>query len=115
MRERLWGEARKYLEKVQAIRPNVRLYKIWARLEEMATQDERAVRGWLEKAADAPRERVWICSETGRVYDEWVPISDQGLFNTIIWDFPQGRHVSSVLSGYVGAPPGALLEAPCVT
>ncbi len=95
--EGLWGEARKHLQKAESIRPNVNLYKIWARLEERATQDDKAVRQWLEKAADAPRERMWICSETGRVFDKWLPITDQGLFNTIIWDFPQGRAVSSML------------------
>ncbi|MGH1455922.1 MAG: heme biosynthesis protein HemY [Alphaproteobacteria bacterium] len=97
MGEGLWGEARKNLQKAETIRPNVNLYKLWALLEERATHDKDAVRVWLEKAADAPRERVWICSETGRVYDEWMPISDQGLFNTIIWDFPQGRVVSSMM------------------
>tara|TARA_R110002095_G_scaffold105604_1_gene92413 strand:- start:102 stop:1469 length:1368 start_codon:yes stop_codon:yes gene_type:complete len=97
IQEGLWGEARKHLEKAETIRPNVHLYKIWARLEERATHDDAAVRVWLEKAADAPRERVWICSETGRIYDEWTPISDQGLFNTIIWDFPQGRSVNQTL------------------
>ena len=97
--EGLWGEARKHLERAEEIRPNVNLYKIWARLEERATHDATVVREWLEKAADAPRERVWICSETGRTYDEWVPVSDQGLFNSIIWDFSQGRSVSSMMIG----------------
>ncbi len=96
IQEGLWGEARKSLEKAETIRPNVKLYKLWARLEDRATHDDHAVRKWLEKAADAPRERVWICSETGRIYKAWTPISDQGLFNTIIWDFPQGRNISSV-------------------
>lgn len=107
----LWGEARKSLEKAESIRPNVSLYKLWAKLEERATHNEAKVREWLEKAADAPRERVWICSETGRIYDEWTPISDQGLFNTIIWDFPQGRNVTSMaLMNHGGLKP-ALLQA----
>lgn len=107
----LWGEARKALDKAVQIRPNVFLYKLYARLEDRATHDDKAVRGWLEKAADAPRERRWICSETGRTYKEWVPLSDQGLFNTIIWDFPQGRHVSSMmLSG--NRFPSALMSLP---
>ncbi len=110
--EGLWGEARKHLEKAQTIRPNVNLYKLWAKLEERATHDDAAVRRWLEKAADAPRERVWICSETGRVYEEWTPISDQNLFNTIIWDFPRGRVVSSVLLGQSPMAQAALLESP---
>jgi len=109
--EELWGDARRHLERAEGIRPNVHLYKLWARLEEKATGNESAVREWLEKAADAPRERVWICSETGRVYNEWMPISDQGLFNTIIWDFPQGRtfalpHLQSThqpIAGLIGS------------
>ncbi|MGH1404839.1 MAG: heme biosynthesis protein HemY [Alphaproteobacteria bacterium] len=108
----LWGEARKYLDRAEGIRPNVYLYKMYARLEERATHDDMAVRSWLEKAADAPRERVWICAETGRMYEDWSPISDQGLFNTIIWDFPQGRNVSSMLLGanHQGSTP--LIDAP---
>lgn len=109
--EGLWGEARKKLEQAQDIRPNVNLYRIWARLEERATHDEMAVRSWLEKAADAPRERVWICSETGRIYEQWMPISDQGLFNTIIWDFPQGRNIPAVALGNMYLSK-TLLQAP---
>ncbi len=109
--EGLWGEARKKLEQAENIRPNVNLYKIWARLEERATHDDKAVRIWLEKAADAPRERVWICSETGRIYEQWMAISDQGLFNTIIWDFPQGRAVKSNFIGNVQKSIPALLMA----
>ena len=105
MQERLWGEARKHLEAAEVIRPNVNLYKLWAKLEERATGDQAKVREWLERAADAPRERVWICSETGRVYDSWIPVSDQGLFNTIIWDFPQGRAVGDYFLGRAQASP----------
>ncbi len=101
IQEGLWAEARRKLEMAQEIRPNVNLYKLWAHLEERATHDENAVKAWLEKAADAPRERVWICSETGRIYEEWMPISDQGLFNTIIWDFPQARVVAQAISANV--------------
>lgn len=100
VQEGLWGEARKYLEQAEELRPNVNLYKLWARLEERATHNDAAVREWLMKAADAPRERVWICSSTGRIYEEWVPISDQGLFNTIIWDFPQGRVQEPSMIGF---------------
>ena len=92
--EGLWGDARRHLEMAEEIRPNVHLYKLWAQLEEKATGNEVAVRAWLEKAADAPREKVWICSETGRVYEKWMPISDQGLFNTIVWDYSLGRQFS---------------------
>ena len=87
--EGLWGEARKHLQAAETIRPNVNLYKIWARLEEKATQDDTAVRGWLEKAADAPRERVWICSETGRIYDDWSPVFRSGFVQHHYLGFPR--------------------------
>jgi HemY protein len=112
IQEGLWGEARKHLEQAESIRPNVRLYKIWARLEERATQNDEAVHGWLAKAADAPRERVWICSETGRLYDRWVAVSDQSLFNTIIWDFPTGRVPSSLALSQPDTTETTLLDAP---
>ena len=95
--EGLWAEARKSLEHAEHIAPGAALYKLWARLEERATHDDMAVRAWLDKAADAPAEHVWMCGETGRIYDFWMPVSDQGLFNTIIWDVPQGRVVAPVL------------------
>ncbi|MBI1301616.1 MAG: hypothetical protein GC137_08160 [Alphaproteobacteria bacterium] len=109
--EALWGDARKCLQKAEEIRPNVNLYKIWAYLEERYGSDEETVKEWLQKAADAPRERVWVCAETGRIYDEWVAVSDLGLFNTIRWDFPQASvayHArlaqSDAISGVLDVP-----------
>lgn len=111
IQEGMWADARRTLEKAENIRPNVELYKLWAKLEERATQDAVAVRAWLEKAADAPRERVWICAQTGRVYESWVPVSDQGLFNTIIWDFPIGRAGVAALAGTAPRRDVLLLES----
>lgn len=96
----LWGDARQKLEKLEQLSFDVRLYKVWAKLEERATRDAVAVRRWLERAADAPREKVWICNYSGRIYDQWVPVSDQGLFNTIIWDYPLGRAGVALFAGY---------------
>lgn len=111
IQEGLWGEARKNLEKAESIQITVRLYKLWARLEERATRDDDAVRGWLEKAADAPRDKVWICSQTGHVYPKWMPVSDLGYFNSIIWDFPAGRYLGSGMSYINNAANQTLLEA----
>ncbi len=112
IQEEIWGEARKVLNEIEAIRPNVRLYKLRARLEEKTGGDQSKVREWLEKAADSPRGKVWICSKTGCTYDRWVPVSDQGYFNTIVWDYPQNRHydAASTLVSNMEAEP--LLEAP---
>lgn len=90
----LWGEARSYFEAAEAIRPSQELYKALAVLEDKASGNEIAAREWLEKAADVQAERVWICRETGRIYDSWQPIAlPHGGFNTIEWNYPFGEEV----------------------
>jgi HemY protein len=86
----LWGEARAYLAQAEKIRPNPRLYRMWAELEDLATHDEDAARTWLEKAAQAPGDKAWVCTRTGRIYEQWAPIAaPHGSFNTITWDYPE--------------------------
>lgn len=86
----LWGEARAYLAQAEKIRPNPRLYRMWAELEDLATHDEDAARTWLEKAAQAPGDKAWVCTRTGRIYEQWAPIAaPHGSFNTISWDYPE--------------------------
>lgn len=85
----LWGEARNYLKRAEDIRPSKKLYRLYAALEEKTTRDATAVQDYLQKAADAPPEKRWVCHETGRVYATWQAfVEPDGLFNTIIWDFP---------------------------
>jgi len=85
----LWGEARKFFMGAEAIRASKELYIALAALEDKASGNEDAARKWLEKATDVPAERVWICRETGRVYDRWEPVAiPHGSFNTIEWNYP---------------------------
>lgn len=89
MDDGLWGEARAYLVMAEKIRPSARLYRMWAELEDLATHDDDAARAWLEKAAQVPGDKVWICHETGRIYNEWSAIAEpHGSFNTIVWADP---------------------------
>lgn len=84
----LWGEAWQYLAAAEKIRPNARLYRLWAQMEEKTGHGESAKRYW-EKAADAAADKVWTCRETGRIYERWSPIAEpHGSFNTIIWGDP---------------------------
>jgi len=85
----LWGEARKFFEAAERIRPSKELYVALAALEDKASGHKEAARAWLEKAADVVGERVWICRDTGRVYDQWSPIAQpHGAFNSIEWAYP---------------------------
>lgn len=89
LQDGFWGEARAYLTVAEQIEPSAKLYKLRARIEEETTHDDKAVRLWLEKAADAPPSKVWTCAETGAVYEHWSPVAlPHGAFNTIVWGYP---------------------------
>jgi HemY protein len=116
----IWGEARDYFKKAEELsqgRASAGLYRSLAALEERSTHNETAIKHWLNKAADAPADKTWICRETGRVYDRWSPIAEpHGSFNTIIWAAPYNRE-EPVLLLNDNTKPGnemseALIEAP---
>ncbi|MCM2344495.1 MAG: tetratricopeptide repeat protein [Alphaproteobacteria bacterium] len=89
MEDGLWGEARQYLAMAEKLQPNARLYRLWAKFAERQQQPEES-RHWLEKAAEAKPDKVWVCRETGRIYDQWTAVAEpQGGFNTIVWEDPQ--------------------------
>lgn len=89
MEDGMWGEARQYLAMAEKLQPNARLYRLWAKFAERQHQPEES-RHWLEKATEAKPDKVWVCRETGRIYDHWQAIAEpHGGFNTIVWDDPQ--------------------------
>lgn len=86
--EALWGQAREYLKMALQLGNSARLCRMYAELEDKLYHAESA-REWLEKAADAPPDKIWICRETGQIYDRWSPVAKpHGSFNTIVWDYP---------------------------
>lgn len=108
----LWGVARDYFEQAEAIRPDSGVYRLFAELEELSGGGEEAARIWLQKAAVSQPEKVWVCRETGRVYEEWSPVAfPHGGFNTIVWDYPAPSVGTSVLPEQMAE---ALIEAPKV-
>lgn len=91
----LWGQAREYLNMAAQIQPSARLYRLFAELEENLYHTEEA-KNWLEKAADAPPDKVWTCRETGQIYERWAPVAKpHGSFNTIAWDYPKAKPASA--------------------
>jgi HemY protein len=99
MKDGLWGEAKAYLTIAEQIKPSAKLYKLRAQVEQETSHDSRAVQEWLEKAADAPPEKVWTCRETGAVYDQWSPVAaPHGAFNSIVWGYPVAQGGPDILS-----------------
>jgi HemY protein len=112
----LWGEARESLKRAEDIQPAPSVYKMHAKLEEKATKNDEAVEKWLEQAAQAPAERVWVCRESGQVYDHWSPLAlPHGSFNTIEWGFP-AADMHAMLGGHSNEnTQKPILEAPTGT
>lgn len=87
--EKLWGEARYSMDQVEKLRPSARLYRLAADLDARSGYKAAGGRNWSDLAAEAPPEKIWICSRTGRVYDRWSAVArPHGSFNTIVWSEP---------------------------
>lgn len=85
----LWGETRAFLEKAQALEESAELYKLYAEMEAHTSGNADIIRENLQRANNAPPDKVWFCKETGRVYHRWSPVAaPHGAFNTIIWGVP---------------------------
>ncbi len=109
----LWGEARGYFERAEELGPSAKLYQKLAKLEEQSTHDEGAIKDWLGKAASAPAEKVWVCRESGNIYDRWMPVSvPDGRFNTIVWDVPYAHNGPVIMLNEKTEMSEALIEAP---
>lgn len=94
--DRLWGEAREHLRKAEKEGcQHARFYRLWAHLEESQGHTADA-KHYYDKASQAPADKVWICSETGLIYDHWYALAEpHGSFNTIKWDNPSSRKALS--------------------
>lgn len=98
LQEKLWGEARGYFTRALEIAPTAKTYHYLAALEERSGQGQAAAAKWMNMAIDAPPENVWVCRETGRVYEQWLVIAPpHGAFNTIEWGAPQSVSTISAL------------------
>lgn len=115
--DRLWMEARQYLVAAERIQPTARLYRLWAACEDAQGHFNEG-RRFMDLAETAVPEKVWTCRESGRIYEQWMPVAEpHGSFNTIVWDYPRpglGAHlpadVAAVIEGaaVLPSPDGAV-------
>lgn len=84
--EGLWGEARSALMQAEKIRPSRLVYQTWILLEERTTNKPDVIRQWMDRAAHALPDGVWVCSKTGRKFPVWIPVVEpEGFFNSLVW------------------------------
>lgn len=93
----MWGEAKAYLMVAERLKPTAKLYRQLAIVEQHTSNSDDSIHECMEKAAMALPDKVWVCEQTGIVYEEWEPIAQpHGSFNTIVWDYPQSRPMHAV-------------------
>jgi HemY protein len=108
----MWGEAKAYLMVAERLKPTASLYRQLAIVEQHTTHDDDGIHACMEKAAMALPDKVWVCAQTGIVYEAWEPIAQpHGSFNTVTWDYPQGRSIQSA-DNRIAANDGLLLIDP---
>ncbi len=110
--EKLWGEARTHLMQAVELKPCAATYRLLAELERLSGHGEPAAEKWTAQVADGAPQPVWICRETGRIYEEWSPIAaPHGSFNSIEWRAPDSANGDHAAVG-MSSGPDRVLEAP---
>lgn len=85
----LWGEAKSALQTAESIAPSSEIFMLQAELERKTSNDVSLIAALEEKARDAATEKRWVCRQSGRVYDRWMPVAlPHRAFNTIEWSTP---------------------------
>jgi HemY protein len=82
-----YDRAREALERALALEPTQRVYRLLAELERAGGDPSRA-QDWLQRAADAPPDRAWVCEDTGEVVPGWRPFGNSGRFDAVRWTLP---------------------------
>jgi len=107
----LWGAAKSSLASAEKLQPSARIYRLQAIVEQNSTQNENTIHQLMEQASEAPPDKVWICSQSGIIYEEWTPIAaPHNSFNTVTWQYPST--VSVQQSQLIPSNDGALLIDP---
>jgi HemY protein len=104
---RLWGEARRHLDRAGANGPGPwprRLCLLMAEVEQGGRNDPAAAHLWLERAQNAAEPPLWVCGACGAETASWAPLcpSCQG-FDTLAWRVPD-RSAARALDPGHGAP-----------
>lgn len=76
--------ARRAIGNLAETDPTKRSLTIMAAIERGEGSKDAIVTAWLAKALTASPGPQWICEVDGKVYPEWVPVTDGG-FDTLSW------------------------------
>ncbi len=52
--------------------------------------------GWMDNIANLKQDQTWVCEKTGRINPKWMPVSLDGYFNSVVWDYPDAHNASNL-------------------
>lgn len=78
--------AKRFLRAAIEIYPTIRAYQYMAQIDPQNR--------WMDHVVHAHHDKAWVCGDTGRIYNEWVMVGDNGRFNTIEWIYPDELKIS---------------------
>lgn len=79
-------EARRVIAPLVEDHPTVRALSILAAIEKAEGADDAVIRGFLARAATAPRGSQWLCGACGAHHPDWSPVCDNcGAFDALDW------------------------------
>jgi HemY protein len=94
----LWGEARRHLASA-VMPPDSRVCRLLSQLAELEHHDADAARSWLDKAADAPSEPLYVCTECAAETRHWDPLCPHcRAFDSLEWRTPPRAAVPTDMS-----------------
>lgn len=71
--------------------PSARACALMAAVEQGQAAEETTVRGWLAKAASAPRGAQWVCENCGTATAQWDHVCKNCFaFDTLVWRQTEG-------------------------
>lgn len=92
-----WNDAAEALNPLTRRNPPDRVCRLMAEIEAEGRNDPEAARDWLARAASAPPDEAWVCSETGAVQAEWSAVCHESqLFGTLQWRVPHHLEMAAL-------------------
>jgi HemY protein len=85
----LWGEARRHLTAAGGEDPTEAVCRLMAELEEAENGDSAKAHAWFRRAATAPNDPAWVCSDCGAAAMDWSAVCRAcGEIDSLDWSSP---------------------------
>jgi HemY protein len=85
----LWGEARRHLTAAGGQEPTEAVCRLMAELEEAENGDSAKAHEWFRRAATAPNDPTWVCSNCGAAATDWSAVCRAcGEIDSLDWRSP---------------------------